>query len=133
MSGSINILSNFYNRAIKDTKVGRLETDNITILINYSSYYNGVVNPNFCFEIISKDLTKESYFPIFCYMYNTEMFVILDKSGNRLKITKSELFDTPLEILVLSYGKFFLDEYMIARINSFGNNFNVSDLDVLWS
>ena len=55
MSGSIKILSNFYNRATKDTKVGRLETDNITILISHSHYYSGLSDPNFCFEVISRD------------------------------------------------------------------------------
>lgn len=133
MSGSISILSNFYDRSTKDIKIGRLETDNITILIRHSYYYNGIADPKFCFEVFSRDITKGSYFPIFCYFYNTEMFVIQDTSGNQLKITKSELFDTPLEILVLSYGKFFLDDYILDRLNSFGDNLDISNLDVLWS
>lgn len=132
MSGSISILSNFYDRATKDIKVGRLETDNITILISPSHYYSGLSDPNFCFEVISRDYTKESYFPIFCYVYNTEMFIIQDTSGIQLRITKSELFDTPLEILVLSYGKFFLDDCILTRLNSFDLNLSISDLDVLW-
>ena len=132
MTGSISILSNFYNRAIKDMKSGYLDSDISSIKISYSDYYNGGTDLNFSFEIIDRQ-NKENYIPLIQYFYNTNMFLIHDKSGNELKISKSELFETPLEILVLTYGKFFLDDHILARLNSFGFDLDIHDLDVMWS